>query len=232
MRIAGFGDSFITANDLDYTYTNRVSQHFNAECALYGKEGSGAWDAFFTFLDTKQTYDVVMFAWSAEHRLYHPHHSNICPAVIDQNLGKHPVWEAAKQFYAHLGDSRKSYFEHLALYSMIDNYLRDYHPNTKVIHMWGFPGGNMYTHDGVYIQPPKDPYTWGQPERFNYIYRFNHGVEIRPALINLSYRDGWPTDLSKETRCHHLTPTMHEHLSKYVIDAIENYVPGRLVELS
>lgn len=229
MKILGFGDSFITDNDLSYTYTSITRYHFNAELNLYGKAGSGSWDAFFSFLDRNETCDVLMFVWSAEHRTYHPHYSNICPSTIEQNLDTAPIWEAVKQYYTYLYDCRKAYYEHVSFYNWVDQYLHDNHSNTKVIHLWGFPAGNIYTNNGQYI--PQEPYTWDEKDKYNYLYRFKHGTEIRPALINLSYRDGWPVDLSKETRCHHMTPSMHEYLSKYVIDAIENYEPGRLVEI-
>lgn len=231
MRIHGFGDSFITENDLDYSYNNTVQQHFNAEGYWYGKPGSGAWDAFFTFLDMKIQSDVIIFVWSAEHRYYHPNYSDICPVVIEQNLNSNdPTWLAAKLYYQHLYDSRKSYFEHVAFYQYVDDYLATHYKDTKIIHMWGFPAGNTYTHNGEYINPIQ--YNWDEPEQFKYIYRFKNGVELRPALINLSYRDGWPGDLRNETRCHHMTPMMHQHLSKYVIDAIENYSAGRLIKIS
>lgn len=230
MKIAGFGDSFITENNLPYSYTNLIGKHFNTQFQHYGHAGSGAWDAFFQFIDRKEEYDVVIFVWSAEHRTYHPTHRNICPAVIDKKSNSDPVWEAAKQYYAYLYSSRKTYFEHVAFYSYVDTYLRVNHPNTKVIHLWGFPAANEYTERGEYIKQEK--INWNEPHRFSYIHRFKHGVEIRPALINLSYREGWPGDLSKETRCHHMTPNIHRYLYKYVIAAIEHYFPGRLIDIT
>lgn len=229
MKIADFGDSFITPNTVDYSYTNILKEHFNAEVDLFGYQGSGAWDAFFTFMGKKETYDVVLFVWSSESRTYHPLYRNICPAVIDQYLETDPIWNAAKQYYAYLYDCKKAYYEHVALYTLADSYIRDKHPSTKVIHMWGFPAGNAFTDDGELIK--SDHYNWDEAEKYRYLYRFSHGVEIRPALINLSYREEWPVDLSKETRCHHMSKSMHEYPSKYVIDAIENYEPGRLIEI-
>lgn len=229
MRIVGFGDSFIVDNELDYTYTSLIQQHFQADCAWYGHSGSGAWDAFFNFLDRREECDVVIFAWSAEHRTYHPDYHDICPSIIDERLGTDPVWEAAKQYYTYLYDCRKAYYEHVALYRFIDDYLHDNYPDTKVIHMWGFPGGNQYTKEGQLIN--HQPYEWNEADKFSYLYRFKHGVEIRPALINLSYREEWPGDLRYETRPHHLSNNMHSYLSKYVIDAIENYSPGRLIDI-
>lgn len=230
MKIVGFGDSFITDNTVDYSYTNILKNHFNADCQWHGREGSGSWDAFFHFLDRRAICDVLIFVWSAEHRTYHPHHTNICPAVIEQNLDKHPVWEAAKQYYAHLYDCRKAYYEHVAFYYWVDNYLRDNYPDTKVIHLWSFPAGNTYTNEGEYIKQAY--YTWDENEKYSYLHKFIHGVEVRPALINLSYRDGWPGNLKDETRCHHMTPKMHTVLANYLIDAIENYEPGRQLNMS
>lgn len=231
MRILGFGDSFISPNDLDYTYTTLVGKHFNTTFECHGRPGSGAWDAFFHFLDRREKGDVIIFVWSAEHRLYHPHYTNICPAGIEQNLkSDNPVWEAADLYYKHLYDARKSFFEHLAFYQYVDKHLSTYHSDSKIIHMWGFPSGNTYNAQGQSEIPRY--FEWHEAEKFNYIHRFNHGVEIRPALINLSYRDEWPGDLGKETRVHHLTDRMHEHLANYIIDAIENYESGKLITVS
>jgi hypothetical protein len=230
MKIFGFGDSFITDNELDYSYTNILKNHFDADCQWHGREGSGSWNAFFHFLDHRETCDVLIFVWSAEHRTYHPHHTNICPAAIEQNLGKHPVWEAAKQYYSHLYDCRKAYYEHVAFYDWVDSYLKDNYPDTKVIHLWSFPAANSFTMHGELIE--WENYNWDKPNMFPYIHRFKHGVEFRPALINLSYRDGWPGDLKYEKRCHHMTPPMHKVLAVRLIDAIENYENGRLVDIS
>lgn len=229
MKIAGFGDSFITDNELVFSYTSILKKHFNADAKWYGKKGSGSWDAFFTFLDSKETVDVLIFVWSAEHRLYHPKHSNICPVGVEYFLGTDPIWEVAKQYYANLHDCRKAYYEHVAFYQYVDTYLKDSYPDTKVIHLWGFPAGNTYV-DG---EPNKrKSYTWDEPDKFSYLYRFTHGVEVRPALINLSYRHGWPDDLKNEMRCHHMAPIMHQYLSEKLIDAIENYSSGRLIDIS
>jgi hypothetical protein len=79
--------------------------------------------------------------------------------------------------------------------------------------MWGFP---------------KNCCDFGDPDKMEYLHEFTTGVEIRPALIHLSYLDEWPKDLSKETRCHHMTPKMHRILADTIIAAIEDYKPGLL----
>jgi hypothetical protein len=222
MKIVGFGDSFITACDYDYVYTNLVAKHFDGEFESYGHEGSGTWDAYFhleKYLKNNPAPDVVMCAWSASVRLYHPTIRTICynSAVLNPVEPKTPEFEAAKAFYEYLHDAPKANMEHLCLYYWIDNVLVPKYPNTKFIYMWSFPN-NACDYD--------------KPEDMTYLHEFTNAVELRPALIHLSYMDEWPKDLSKETRTHHLTPKMHSVLSKYVIDAIENYEPGRHINMS
>lgn len=222
MHIIGFGDSFITPSDLDYAYTNLVAKHFNATADWKGYSGSGAWDAFFQMKQLNEHPDVVVFAWSNSSRLYHPEVRNICGTAAQQHINStDPIWQAAYMYYQHLYDFNKSCYEHEAFYYWVDDWFRDNYPNTKIIHMWGFPavayGGN---------------YNWGESDQFNYYHRFKNGTEIRPALINLSYRDGWPGDLSKENRLNHMTPDMHRVLADHLIDAIEHYEEGRLVNIT
>ena len=223
MKIAGFGDSFITPSKLPYSYTNIVAAYFNTTFKHYGKEGSGAWDAFFQFKKT-DVADVVLFAWSCSVRLYHSEYTAICPSSA--TLNKHsndPIWKAAEMYYAYLFEGEKAIYEHTAFYYWLDNWLKETYPNTKFIHMWGFPSA---------ASAATASSDWSKPENFQYYHQWKTGVEIRPALIHLSYLDEWPEDLNKEIRLHHMTPKMHQVLANYVIDAIENYEPGRQINMS
>ena len=217
MKIVGFGDSFITPNDLHYSYTNLIAAHFNTTFEHYGKEGSGAWNAFFQFKKVNIDADVVLFAWSSSIRLYHSEYTTICPSGVTLNKNSNdPIWKAAEMYYAYLFEKEKAIYEHTAFYYWLDNWLKETYPNTKFIHMWGFPSAAT---DGT---------DWGKTENFQYYHQWKNGVEIRPALIHLSYLDEWPGDLSKETRCHHMTPRMHRILADNIIAAIEDYKPGLL----
>jgi hypothetical protein len=216
MKIVGFGDSFITPNDLHYSYTNLIAAHFNTTFEHYGKEGSGAWNAFFQFKKT-DVADVVLFAWSSSVRLYHSEYTTICPAGATLNKNSNdPIWKAAEMYYAYLFEGEKAIYEHTAFYYWLDDWLKETYPNTKFIHMWGFPSAATGSAD------------WGKTENFQYYHRWKNSVEIRPALIHLSYLDEWPKNLSKETRCHHMTPKMHRILADTIIAAIEDYKPGLL----
>lgn len=222
MKIVGFGDSFITPNDLHYSYTNIIAEHFNTTFEHYGKEGSGAWDAYFQlekYLKDNSAPDVVLFAWSASARLYHPVIRDLCfsSVVINPKETRDPnhrlIVHAANAYYRYLHDINKTDLEHSCLYHWIDTVLVPRYPNTKFIHMWGFP---------------KKSCDFGNPLEMEYLHDFTTAVELRPALIHLSYLDEWPGDLSKETRCHHMTPKMHRILADTIIAAIEDYKPGLL----
>ena len=219
MKIVGFGDSFITACTYDYVYTNLVAKHFNAEFESYAYQGSGAWDAYFQlekYLKDNPAPDIILFAWSAAGRLYHPNVRDICynSAVVNPVEPETPAvkifMEAAKAYYEYLHDGHKTDMEHSCLYYWIDNVLVPQYPNTKFIHMWGFP---------------KNYCDWGDTTQMEYLHTFTTAVEIRPALIHLSYLDGWPKDMTKESRPNHLTPKMHKILADNLITTIENYEP-------
>jgi hypothetical protein len=222
MKIVGFGDSFIIGCSYDYAYTNLVAKHFNAEFKSYAYSGSGTWDAYFhleKYLKNNPAPDVILCVWSAAGRLYHPNVRDICynSAVINPKEPKtpafKPVMEAAKIYYEYLHDSHKTDMEHSCLYYWIDNVLVPQYPNTKFIHMWSFP---------------KKSCDYGRPTEMTYLHEFTTAVELRPALIHLSYLDEWPDDLSKEVRPNHLTPKMHKVLADNIIAAIEDYKPGLL----
>jgi hypothetical protein len=222
MKIVGFGDSFITPNDLHYSYTSIIAGHFNTTFASYALQGSGAWDAYFQlekYLKDNPAPDVVLFAWSASGRLYHPDIRNLCYSSVVVNSvapkmpSDNPLIEATKTYYQYLHDPIKADMEHRCLYYWIDTVLVPKYPNTKFIHMWGFPNNVC---------------DFGKPNKMEYLHEFTTAVELRPALIHLSYLDEWPGDLSKETRCHHMTPKMHRILADTIIAAIEDYKPGLL----
>jgi len=220
MKIVGFGDSFITHCNSWYGYTNLIASHFDAEFISYGHEGSGAWDAYFqleNYLRNNPAPDVILFAWSASSRLYHPdirtlcYNSVIANPVEPKNPAHKPIYKAAEEYYNHLHRINKTDLEHSCLYHWIDTVFVPRYPNTKFIHMWGFP---------------KTHVDWGDPSKMEYLHTFTTAVEIRPALIHLSYLDEWPDDLAKEQRPNHLSRKMHKILADNIIAAIKNYEPN------
>jgi hypothetical protein len=233
MKILGFGDSFITPAYLPYAWINEVAKYFKGTFQSYGLEGTGSYDAYFQFkkhvIKNKEKFDVAIFAWSNSSRIYHPLVRQLCHSTVQKNKNSDdPIWKAADLYYNYLFDIHKANLELTTLFYWFDNYLKEFYPNKKFVHLWSFPQCNT----GEVGLPDGDGYNWDEKEKFPYHIRWmNSGVEIRPALINLSFRDGWPEDLSKETRCHHMTPRVHGLLSKYVIDALENYYPGRLIKI-
>jgi hypothetical protein len=220
MKIVGFGDSFITHCNSWYGYTNIIANRFDAEFISLGHAGSGAWDAYFqleNYLKNNPAPDVILFAWSASGRLYHPTFRDLCFSSVMLRPSetvpesKQPVVQAAKAYYENLYSATKSDAEHTFLYYWVDKELVPKYPNTKFIHMWGFP---------------KSSCDWGDPSQMEYLHTFTTAVEIRPALIHLSYLDEWPGDLANESRANHLSPKMHKILADNIIAAIENYEPS------
>lgn len=220
MKIVGFGDSFITYCNSWYGYTNLIANRFDAEFISFGLEGSGAWDAYFqleNYLKNNPAPDVILFAWSTSGRLYHHKVRNLCHNSVMLNTYESSdpevlsVVQAAKAYYENLYSANKSNAEHTCLYYWIDKELVPKYPNTKFIHMWGFP---------------KNYCDWGDTNQMEYLHTFTTAVEIRPALIHLSYLDEWPDDLANESRGNHLSPKMHKILADNIIEAIENYEPS------
>jgi hypothetical protein len=222
MKIIGFGDSFINYSDFDFTYTNLIAKHFNTVFDHRGFAGSGTWDAYFKFekfLKNNTPPDVVLFVWSASGRIYHPDIRDLCynsvvlNPVEPKTPAHKPVYKAAAEYYKYLHHINKTDMEHTCLYHWIDTVLVPRYPNTKFIHMTSFPARSC---------------DFGNPDEMEYLHDFTTAVELRPALIHLSYMDEWPGDLSKEHRTHHMTPKMHRILADTIIAAIEDYKPGLL----
>lgn len=234
MKIVGFGDSFIQRNSsIEHQYMKLTSGHFLASYETFGVPGSGVWDAFFEFKNKKNDaklgliddFDTVVFVWSESSRIYHPIVRNITYAnVLNHEYSSDPIWVAAKYYYEHLHVSEKVNYEITAFFYWLDDWLYENYPNMKFIHMSGFPKHNgdasIDYYDVIKYNPNKLPYfhTW------------KNSVEIRPPLLHFSMNDDWPGDLSKEHRFQHLSRDMHNKVSELIIDAIENYEPGKIIE--
>lgn len=225
MRIVGFGDSFITKNHGNIGYLDMVGEALGAEVDWRGHQGTGPWDAFFQFKDYPYDIDVAVFAWSSPARLYHPHVQGLCHGSafneIDTKMPNYEIWEAARQYYYYLYDWRKTEYEAIAFYQWFDKWSERF-ANIKFIHMWSFSKDLQFNESWEKYKKSMDI--------LEYHHRWSNGVEIRPALIHLSARDGWPTDndLTKENRPNHLSEMYHRYLSENIVDAVKNYTPGKL----
>jgi hypothetical protein len=239
MNICGFGDSFMDLprdnNVKNLTYLKQVADKFNATFEPYGEPGTGPWSAFFNFqkYKNKENIDVAIFAWSEHNRLYHPivrpinftsvHNPKVhsmYPKEIDYD-----VWEAAKQYYRYIYDDTKSKYEAIGLYHLMDHLSLDY-PHIKFIHMFCYA---LHNSDQIYLDIYNDPDV---PNNLKYPYLFKNGVNIRPALMYMSYLDEWPDDLYYETRDCHLSQKMHNVLTETLYTAITNANIGDIVNVN
>lgn len=233
MKIVGFGDSFIMETPLhdatyNQTYGRIISEHFNTDMEMRGIAGSGPWNMFYDFINYKEHIDVALIQWSEICRLYH---SKVAPlnfaAVQNCDTEKDPekqkVLEVARDYYQYMYDHDQKNWEMKALMCMFDDLSTKY-PNTKFIHLSGF---TKYS----------ERYWWGtlynevEPHELEYFHDFKHGMEIRPAMMYLSKKDGWPSDIREETRQCHLSLKMHKLMANAIISAITNYVPGKVIDI-
>jgi hypothetical protein len=223
MRIVGFGDSFISKNDKT-GYLDIVGKKLNADIKWHGLPGAGIWDSFFQFKDYPHNIDVAVFAWSSPSRFFHPNVRGICHGSVQlmkPGMPNFETWEAARQYYYYLYDWRKTEYEAMAFFQWFDEWSKRY-ANIKFIHMWSFSKDTEFNE------------TWEKYKhnstKLEYHHRWQNGVEIRPALMHFSAREGWPenNNFSRETRNNHLSETYHAHLADIIVDAVNNYQPGKL----
>jgi len=241
MNIAGFGDSFIQPlfyrDDVlyhDYAYIHKVAEYYNTKnFKAFGYAGSGSWDAFFEFekqekiaRENGKPFDVVIFAWSNDSRLYHPIVRDICFSNVYSHYdSKQPLWQAARMYYEHLYDYNKIKYEMKAFFYWLDDHLKETYPNIKFIHLNGFPPYEMGQSIEIYYD-----YIKTNSDSIKYYTTWKNSVEIRPSLIYFSLMDDWPGDLSKEHRFQHLTPKMHSVVANLIIKAIDTYSPGNIIK--
>jgi hypothetical protein len=253
MNIVGFGDSFILglkntpklewlyprsnwkhdSHPWHRCYQGMLGDHYKCIPEFRGLEGSGPWNAFFDFLEYQKTntkkIDVVIMAWSESQRLYHPVVKPINTVLVERNRKKESepfreIYQAAYEYYAHLMDTTKQNYELSGLMAMFDMMTQQY-PGTKFI--------NLHCFSWLDQNEWWNKYDKIGPTQLRYHHTFKHCSEIRPCLMYVSRRDGWPGDhfLHQETRECHLTVPMHRLLTDAIIDAIDNYEPGRIVDI-
>lgn len=216
--IGFFGGSFCAELENDHsishgyeTYIKKLSRHYSAEILNLGKGGAGDWDCFILqFQETikKQVPDICIFAWTESYRLFHRKHRNLNLISIENSNLKNEnpeIYNASLNYFRHLIDFEKSDLERISLLYYLDNEIFSAYKNTKFIHMWSFK-------DSV-------------------IQRWNTGVEIRPALVELSApnTDDLPAG---DQRANHLDgEEKNELLYKTLVDAIDNYENKRLITI-
>lgn len=235
MNIVGFGDSFIMEvpqYDIQYphVYMNLLGKHYGVKTESRGVPGSGPWNMFYDFINYDKPVDIAIIAWSEILRLYHPRvqplntHNTVDTPITAPSPFKE-VYEAARDTYKYLLDHDQKNWEMQALMCMFDEYIVNKYPNTKFIQL---PCFSRYGQDK----------WWGElydniaPEQIEYFHDFKNCVEVRPCLMYLSKKDEYPKVITKETRQNHLSLKMHKLLADAIIDAIENYTPGRKVHIT
>lgn len=253
MKIVGFGDSFIMGlanidhdciksknkslymtgkNPWRKCYQGMLGDHYDCIPEFRGVPGTGPWNMFFDFLnyEKKDKIDVAIIAWSEITRLYHKLFKPINTHIIndDEKFKKAGSHEretiiAADQYFKLLCDNEQKAYELIALMHMFDSMALEY-KHIKFIHLPCF----------TWL---KEEEWWGRdfknkkPNELRYFYDFKHGMEIRPALMYMSVMDEWPEDLSNDRRECHMTPRVNRMLADKIIDCIENYQPGKLLEM-
>lgn len=239
MKIVGFGDSFILNIVPDNpnwlkAYQGLIGDHYDTVPEFHGKPGAGPWQMFFDWLEytAKQDIDVCIMAWSEASRLYHPFVVPLCAATAIHRVGVSKetpenhikVIDAAKEYYIHIMDHRQKDYELQALMTMVDEMTKDY-PDIKFIHLHCFSKHDMHTH-WLKLYPKQSQ------SDLEYFYRFKYGAEVRPALMYASMADEWPYDLAHDNRECHMTPRMNKLVADAIIECIDNYHPGKLVEMN
>lgn len=216
IKIGFFGDSFCSDLRNEHsvrggyeTYIEKIVKHYDAEIVNLGVGGSSVWDCvLLQFQETmkKEIPDVCVFAWTNSNRLFHRNFRAINPSSVEsQNLKKidQNLYTASKNYFHYLYDYEKHLIEHSALLHYFDRKVLHNYKNTKFIHLWSFE--ESMTH------------------------RWETGVELQPALSEISV--GFDTDLpAADARANHLEGDIKNTLVyKAVVDAIENYQNGNII---
>lgn len=231
MNIVGFGDSFIKDNSIycKNDYMTFVGNHFGVKTESRGVGGTGPWYMFFDFLKYDKHIDVAIIAWSEIVRMYHRKIQPLniwseedIPSNIDDRQKQ--IYNAAFNYNKFILNNTQKNWECKALMCMFDECITKQYPNTKFIHL---PCFSWYENDQLWA----NIYDNVNPKDINYYYDFKNGVELRPCLMYLSKQDDWPSDLSKEHRPNHLTLKYHILLANAIIDAIENYNLGKIINI-
>jgi hypothetical protein len=214
--IGFFGDSFcaerINGHSLLKGYDSymiKLERHYNIKTVNTGVGGSGIWDLiinqFNPLLHSNSVPDICVFFWSRPGRLFHREVRKLSvghvldPKWYSYNPFKKPVYDAARSYYLHLQDWEKEQLEYLSAIEYFDRHTLS-NLNKKIIHLWCMDVGS---------------------------YRFNSGVEIQPALIDLSLIGCDPSIMDRDPRCNHLDGDLKNHLVfEWIRDAVDSTQSG------
>jgi hypothetical protein len=181
MQIALFGDSFCCENS---GYIAKLADHYKADIVSLGHAASSVWDLllvqFKKYQEADKYPDVCIFIWTAPGKLYHRKHRNLnIGSVAESGQTKfHPVWRAAKEYYAHLSDAEKEDLEYCACLHYFDTVVLPSIPHTtKIVHLWSFGKIEKFS-DTVF-----------DPAIAQYYHTWQTGAEVRPPLACISLLD-------------------------------------------
>ena len=203
MKIGFFGDSYcakIEARGFK-TYLKKLSSHYNADIIHTGIGGSSIGDVLLKQLPGRSA-DIYIFVWTDYGRLYNSYIRNINASSAATMLGG--VGDAVRGYYKYLLDDQFAKIQYTALLEYIDNHVISKFPsNTKIIHLWSFKG-------------------FGDED---YYYRWKNGVEIRPALVEVS----GTVESVKLVPNHLATEDQNTLVFDWIRQAIDNYNSGTLI---
>lgn len=214
--IGFFGDSFCAdfrndhSIDNNYkTYIEKLSTSLDSEVVNTGIGGSSIWDSILLQFDEDNIPDICIFVWTEPYRWFHRKNRTLNPMSINSKTLKEsdPGLNKALSIYMrHLYDEEKQKLESTSLLHYFDKKILSKYKNKKFIHLWCFS-------DSVY-------------------YRWDNGVEIRPALIELSVLNS--NDVPQEDkRANHIEgEEKNSLLYNTIMEAINYYEDKKLITLN
>lgn len=244
--IGFFGDSFCQFKDPG-TYVDIVARELDLKVTHLGQSGASVDDLIikqFTPFDTSILHsyecrvrvpDICVFCWTDSNRLFNNLVRNINGGTvgnikkisqITENVSspEGKVWEAALFYYRELYDHTWHKLRHNSMIYYFNKYLLAKHSDKKIINLWSF-GNAIHNYDDTMLD-----YS---PENTVYPFRFDLGMELRPALISLSLKELVDCrGISNDMRPNHIaSPEANRLLADSIIQAITNYESGKLIEI-
>lgn len=139
MRIGFFGDSFC-ADNVEGSYIDMLSKHYNADIVNTGYHGGNIYDTILLqykpFIDNPP--DISIFCWTSHTRLFHRTVRGLKSNSFERKfrIRNRDVYNAGKEFYTYLYDDEKARFETVGALMHFDTILSS---NTnKIVHLWCF----------------------------------------------------------------------------------------------
>lgn len=214
MTIGFFGDSFCSNISNEHsiknnysTYLQKVADHFNATITNTGVGGSSVWDLVLIQFEEQIKNglpDVCVFVWTDMQRLFDRKHRNLNLRTSERTHSLEH--KAAKEYFYHVYDDEKHRLEYTALLYYFDTVILPKYPNTKFVHLWSFG---------------EEPATNTARQERQYLYSWQTGVEIKPALETFSIIDGELPEL--DSRANHIAgDDKNQQIADLIIAAINH----------